>query len=268
VHQLLRTPDDVTLSVQIEGNGSAIVLIHGWSMSGRFFQRQIPDLSSHHHVIVPDMRGHGRSEKVLHGHTIPTYASDLRAVLVELAVERPLLVGWSMGATIAYEYLRQNGPGSVSGIVVVDEPPSNFAWEDYEFGGATLAELHEMSEQMQTDQRTAVFEFTPQMLHQADDDTVAWMTAEILQVPPAIASTILFDQVLRDYRDFLPQIEVPALVLFGEDEARTRVRAGRYLADKIPNARFRTFPNSGHCPFWEESAAFNQAVAAFADEVA
>ena len=105
------------------------------------------------------------------------------------------------------------------------------------------------------------------MLHEPVPDTVAWMTSEILQVPPAIASAILVDQTLRDYRDFLPQIEVPALVLFGEDDKLTSPRAGQYIAGAIPGARLQTFPNSSHCPFWEEAGAFNHAVESFLDDL-
>ena len=271
--QLLRTADGATLSVHIEGpaqaetDGPPVVLIHGWSMSGQFFRRQLPDLAARRKVIVPDLRGHGRSEKVLHGHTVPTYANDLAAILAVLGVERPVLVGWSMGAMVAYEFLRQSGPRSLSGIVIVDQPPSDFAWPGYEFGGFTADGLLEMNEQIQTNHAGLVSEFAQLMVHEPDPDTVAWMTTEILQVPPAIASAILVGQTLRDFRDFPPQIEVPALVLFGEDDMLTSPRAGQYIAAAIPKARLQTFPNSSHCPFWEEAPAFNQAVESFLDDL-
>jgi non-heme chloroperoxidase len=169
-----------------------------------------------------------------------------------------------MGAMVAYEYLRANGSGSVAGLVIVDQPPSDFAWDGYEFGVITLDALREMNEQLQLDQAALVAEFTELMLHDSDEQTLAWMSEEILQVPPVIASTILTDQTLRDYREFLPQIDVPTLVLFGEDDKLTSPKAGRYIADRVPGARLQTFPASSHCPFWEESDAFNAAVAAFA----
>ena len=74
-------------------------------MSGRFFQRQLHGLSASHRVIVPDLRGHGRSEKALHGHTVPGCAMDLQALLIQLGVQRPVLVGWSMGAMVASEFI-------------------------------------------------------------------------------------------------------------------------------------------------------------------
>jgi non-heme chloroperoxidase len=169
-----------------------------------------------------------------------------------------------MGAMVAYDFLRQFGDDSVAGIVIVDQPPSDFAWEGYEFGVFTLDALREMNEQLQLDQPALVDEFTGLMLHAPDEAARAWMTAEILQVPPVIASTILLDQTLRDYRDFLPGIGVPALVLFGMDDKLTSPKAGEYIAGRIPGARLQTFASSSHCPFWEESGPFNEAVAVFA----
>ncbi len=168
---------------------------------------------------------------------------------------------------VGYEYLRAYGRGGVAGLVIVDQPPSDFAWEGYEFGVFTMEALREMNEQLQLDQAAVVNDFTQLMLHKPDAQTLEWMAAEILQVPPVIASTILLDQTLRDYRDFLPQIEVPALVLFGEDDKLTSPRAGEYIAGRIPGGRLQTFASSSHCPFWEESQAFNDAVASFVAEV-
>ncbi len=259
--------NDVTFSVETAGSGPPLLFIHGWSMSGRFFRRQLEGLSDRFTVVVPDLRGHGRSEKVTSGHTVPQYAADLHAIAAELSVRRPVLVGWSMGAMVGYEYLRAYGRDGVAGLVIVDQPPSDFAWEGYEFGVFTLNDLRDTNEQLQLDQAAAVAEFARLMVHQPDEETLAWMTAEILRVPPVIASTILLDQTLRDYRDFLPQVDVPALVLFGEDDKLTSPRAGEYIAGRIPGSRFRTFPASSHCPFWEESDAFNDAVAAFAAEL-
>ena len=259
--------NDVTFSVETAGGGRPVVLIHGWTMSGRFFQRQVPELSASFQVVVPDLRGHGASEKALYGHTVPQYAADLHAILAELSVQRPVLVGWSMGAMVGYEYLSAYGKDAVAGLVIVDQPPSDFAWEGYEFGVFTMDELRQMNEQLQQDQAAVVDEFTQLMLHDPDTEALKWMAAEILQVPPVIGSTILLDQTLRDYREFLPQIDVPSLVLFGEDDKLTSPRAGKYIADRVPGSKLQTFPASSHCPFWEESQAFNEAVAAFAAEL-
>ena len=258
----------VTLHVVDEGQGVPIVFVHGVMMSGRFFERQIPHFSSRHRVVVPDLRGHGRSEKVLSGHTVGSYAADLASLFGVIGVERPVLVGWSMGAMVVYEYLKAFGQESVRGIVIVDQPPSDFAWDGYEFGVLTPEALAEMVEGIQLDQRAVAEEFASLMQHEATPDTTAWMVEEIMRVPAAVATSILVNQTLRDYRPFLPDIQTPSLVLFGRDPKLTPPEAGEYIAAQIPGARFQVFEDSSHCPFWEEADAFNQAVEQFAHGLA
>jgi non-heme chloroperoxidase len=258
----------VTLSVEDEGTGQAVVFVHGWTCSGRFFQRQLPYFARSHRVVIPDLRGHGRSEKTLGGHTLPQYAQDLRSLFDLLSIERPVLVGWSMGAEVAWEYLRAYGSGSVAGLVIVDQSPCDFAWEGSELGGLTLEGLLAGNQRLQVDQAASVAEFCPAMLHEPDEATVAWMTAELMRVPPVIATTILYDEALRDYREFLPQIRVPTLVIWGEGDKFYGLEVAQYIVKHIPGARLQLVPSSGHCPFWEGSEAFNTSVAEFLGQVA
>jgi len=257
----------VTLHLVDEGDGPPIAFVHGVMMSGRFFTGQVSGLRAKHRVLVPDLRGHGRSEKVLSGHTVANYAQDLHLLFEARSAERPLLVGWSMGAMVVYEYLKAFGADSVAGIVIVDQPPSDFAWEGYSFGVLTVEALAEMVEGLQLDQRAVAEEFAGLMQHQPQSDVTAWMVEEIMRVPAAVASTILVNQTLRDYRQFLPEIQCPTLVAFGEDPKLTPPDAGRYIASQIPNARFELFEQSSHCPFLEETERFNQMVGEFAASV-
>lgn len=258
-----RVRDEVTLNVaDSQGSGPALVFIHGVMMSGRFFERQIEAFPDRR-VIVPDLRGHGASEKVLSGHTVANYARDLRALLEAMGVDdRPVLAGWSMGAMVVWEYLRQFGPDSARGVVVIDQPPSDFGWPDWEFGALPLDGLRDMVEAIQTDRRPLLEDFQRLMVHQAGDDQ-GWMVEEMERLPPAIASTILCNQTFQDYRPLLPGLDVPALVAFGADEKLTSPRAGAYIVEHMPRARLEVFAQSSHMPFWEEADLFNASVRAF-----
>jgi pimeloyl-ACP methyl ester carboxylesterase len=254
----------VTLHLVDAGQGVPVVFIHGVMMSGRFFERQVPFFSPSNRVLIPDLRGHGQSEKVLEGHTVGNYAQDLRLLLDDLGVERPFLIGWSMGAMVVYEYLKAFGSASVRGICIVDQPPSDYAWEGYPFGVLTPTSLAEMVEGIQLDQRAVADEFAQLMQHEPDEATSTWMAEEIMRVPAVVASTILVNQTLRDYRAFLPEIACPALVVFGRDPKLTPPEAGEYIAGQIPGARLVVMEESSHCPFYEESQKFNGILAEFA----
>ena len=243
---------------------TTIVLLHGVMMSSRFFERQFTgSLTDSFRVIAPDYRGHGKSGPSADGHTVAGYARDLQDLLTSLGVARPVLVGWSMGTMVAYEFIKAYGSDAVRGLVVVDQPPSDFAWPDYPFGVITLATLAELVEGLQSDQRAIAAEFADLMIHEPTDDGRAWMTDEICRVSPTVASTILVDQTLRDFRELLPQISCPTLVIFGADPKFTNPEAGAFIAERIPGARLELFVASSHCPFFEEPERFDALLAEF-----
>ncbi len=87
--------DDVTLAYDERGDQDAqpLVLIHGVSMSRRYFHRQLEPLSERYRVIAVDLRGHGDSSDAPAGHTIPHYARDLERFMAALGLEQPVLLG-------------------------------------------------------------------------------------------------------------------------------------------------------------------------------
>ena len=242
---------------------AALVFLHGGFMNGRFFQKQLDYFAKFARVVIPDYRGHGESDKVLAGHTVRRYALDLREMMEKLAVERPILAGWSMGAFVALEYIKAFGDDSLSGVVIIDQPPSDFAWPDYPFGGMNATQLRELVEQFLEDPRGVAEFVVPYMLHDPDPETVQWMVGEMMKVPPAISASILTSQTIQDYRPVYPSIRKPCLVLFGEDPKMTSPEAGKYIADSVQNGKLHLFGRSSHCPFWEEPEEFNRVLHEF-----
>jgi len=261
------TVNDVRLNVRDRGAGApTLVFIHGVMCSGALFANQLRSLSSRYRVVAPDLRGHGDSQKVLAGHTVPRYADDLRALFQAIGVERPVLIGWSMGAMVAFEYLKAFGQDQVAGLVIVDQTPSDFAWPDgYEFGMFTPQVLAEAVEHIQNDLAGVASFWADLMLHEPNPDHAALLVGEVTKVPPAIGTSILVDQTLRDYRGFLAEVRVPTLVAFGGDDKATSPEAGRWIADRIRGARLAVFDRSSHCPFLEEPEAFDAELSAFVE---
>jgi len=262
------TVNGAQLSFRDEGSGHPLVLLHGWSMTGRFFQRQMPPFAARYRVLVPDFRGHGESEKVLSGHTVEQYAADVHSLAEALGLERPIVLGWSMGAMVAYEYLKLVGDGGAAGLVVVDQGPSDFIWPDYPEGVFSAQDLANGNKQLQTDQAGLAREFVDLMLHEPDEETAAWMVEEMLKCPPAIAGSILLDQTIRDDRATIVGLRLPTLVVFGEDPKLNNPAAGKWISDQIPGSQFEVIAASSHCPFYERADEFNALVARFAASVA
>ena len=258
----------ITLAYDDRGDGRSIVLIHGISMSRRYFQRQIEPLSARHRVVAVDLRGHGDSEKVESGHTVPQYARDVRLLIEALGLDRPVLLGWSMGVFVALDYIRQFGTGALGGLIDVDEAASDFKWDGWEHGFLDLPTLHSLMTAVQDDKDAFIRDFVPDMFSQPQaPEDLEWMVSESSKLPTGALSAILFDQTVQDYRDVLATIDVPTLICWGEHDTLLPVSGAPYMHEHIRGSRLELFEHSGHCPFLEESENFNRVVEAFLDSL-
>jgi pimeloyl-ACP methyl ester carboxylesterase len=242
-----------------EGTGQPVVFVHGVWMSGRFFDTQRPYFRHRYRTIVLDLRGHGQSEHVHEGHTVPQYARDLKALLGAIDAPAAVLVGWSMGALVIWELIDQFGTEEIRAIVCVDQSPSDYRWPDWPHGFLDFDGLCHAMAAVQEEREPFVRSFIPLMFDLAPSDTdAAWMIAEIMRPPASVASAIIFDQTVRDYRQVLPKVDVPALVCAGSRSKLMPMATQELLASEMPDARLVVFEKSGHCPFLEEPERFNE----------
>ena len=256
--------DEVKLYYQEQGEGQPILFIHGVWMSGRFFERQLSYFGQRHRAIALDLRGHGRSQPAPAGHTVAGYARDVRAFIDHLGLKEVILVGWSMGCFVIWDYFDQFGPQNIKATVLVEETPSDYQWPDWPLGFAGFDDLREIMSTVQTDRAAFVREFIALMFKEAPSEAdFEWIFEEITRPPECIASAIIFDQTVQDYRPVVPKVSVPSLLCFGRDEKLIPIAGGEYLAEHMPEARLVVFEESGHCPFLEETERFNQEVERF-----
>jgi pimeloyl-ACP methyl ester carboxylesterase len=246
------------------GEGTPILFLHGVMMGSRFFAEQEP-LAEEHRVVTLDFRGHGRSEKPETGHTLPEYARDVEAFLDAKGLSDVVVVGWSMGSLVTWEYVRQFGTDRIRAFVSVEQQPLDLERDGYEHGVFDFAELRDLMELAQTDHHELADVFVERMVVDEPPAVRRRLFDEITRVPPAIKSAILFDQSVRDYRDVLERVDVPTLVCLGEDETLLGTAGVEYVAERTPGAEVERFADSGHCPFLEEPERFNRAVAAFVE---
>lgn len=250
------------LYYESSGDGVPVVFLHGVAMSSRFFDEQQP-LAEEYRTVTLDFRGHGRSEKTETGHTLPQYARDLEAFLDARGLSDIVLVGWSMGSLVAWEYVRQFGTDRFRGFVSVEQQPLDLEQAGYDHGVFDFDELRGLMELAQTDPHELARSLIEQMLVDEPAAVEQRLFDEITRVPPSITSAILFDQSVRDYRKTVPAVDVPTLVCLGEDETMLENAGVEYVGEKTPDAEVERFPNSGHCPFLEAPEAFNEAVSSF-----
>ncbi|WP_306052917.1 alpha/beta fold hydrolase [Natronococcus wangiae] len=249
------------------GDGRPIVFLHGVMCSLRYFEPQLSGLSNEYRAIAVDFRGHGRSEKTELGHTVAQYARDLHAFVEQRDLEDIVLVGWSMGAFVSWDFVDQFGTERVRGLVDVDIEASRFQWDDYEYGLTDLEGLNDTLALAQSDRTSLIERFTEQVFSNPTAEMRTLQFDEMSRTPAPIKSAILFDALTRDYRTVLPEVDVPMLVCAGADESRGSVAAVRRVADLVPDATFECFEDCGHCPPLEQPERFNRVVSQFVDSL-
>lgn len=250
------------------GTGDAIVFLHGAWAGIRFFQPQMDGLSSEYRTIALDFRGHGRSDKTESGHTLEQYARDVSAFLDHLNVYDVVLVGWSLGALVSWEYVDQFGTDRVRALVDVDMEPSPARWEGDDSGKYDAEQLEAIHASIQRDHWSFIDRIRESLLKEPPSaDVQRMMFDEGTRCPPSIKSAIILDATMHSYHDVLPDIDVPTLVCAGTDEKWRSVEAVEAAAALIPDARFELFDESGHCLTIEEPERFNRVVSGFADSL-
>lgn len=247
------------------GDGQPIVFLHGGTAGLRYFEPQLASLSKEYRTLAVDFRGHGRSERTELGHTLSQYARDVREFLLQLDLDDVVIVGWSMGALVSWEYIHQFGTDRVRAIVDIDMEPSPIKRDDYEYGSYGRDDLEQVIDQIQTDPLGLLDEQARALLKEEPSRELRNLILdEGSRTPPAIQGTLMFGLLyLRDYRDVLPSIDVPALVCAGADEKWRSVESVEYAAELLPDSRFELFGDSGHCITVEEPERFNQIVSEF-----
>ncbi len=118
--------------MKAEKQSKTIIFLHGWTMNGSAFDQQIELLGDEFQCFAPDLPGHGSSAHLTA--SIDASADFLRDLINNNGLNDVLLVGWSMGAAIAWNYLRRFGSTKVAGLITVDMSPKIVNEGDWGWG--------------------------------------------------------------------------------------------------------------------------------------
>ena len=262
------------LEFEDSGTGPAIVFLHGWSLGKVAFSIQRRELSDRFRIVVPDMRGHGRSAAFAPGDSISTLARDVEALLVKLDITAAILVGWSMGALVAWEMV--NGPhsGRVKGIVTIDMVPKVLNSDDWSHGLRAGTHLYDVDidlKRMRDDWTAFTHAYVPKVFTgdgQADrSELIEKMVSFVSDNDVESMANLWTTLVEADYIDTVRQLDVPTLITYGTQSQIYTEAAARWMDDNIPNSRRIAFDDSGHAPHLEEPDKFNRALAEFAESL-
>jgi len=262
----LELDDGLPLYYEDYGSGPTVLLVPGWTITTRFWERQVADLARDHRVVTIDLRGAGNSGKTPDRHSLAAYAEDLRQVLTQLELDDVTLVGWAMAVSVAVHLLAE-GCERVARLVWIDHSPRFFATPDWSlglYGDLTPAAFDQVLADLRHDRAAVTRSLLAETMFATplSEDELRWMTAELMKTPTETAVTMLSAVAYTDLRPLLPSLHLPVLVLNGGKSA-VPVEVGGWLARALPNGRSVVLPDAGHAPFWDDAEGVNAAIRGF-----
>ncbi|MBY6351521.1 alpha/beta fold hydrolase [Rhodococcoides corynebacterioides] len=218
------TPID--LHYQDRGEGAPVVLIHGWPLNGRSWEAQITSLlDAGHRVVTYDRRGFGSSSQPESGYDYDTFAADLSVLLETLDLRDATLVGFSMGGGEVVRYLAKYGSERVSKAVLAGAvPPYLYKTEDNPDGGLDDETIQGFLGGVENDRNAFIDGFATNFYSANGELKVSEETRQYAVDMAAEASTTAMLGCVKafsytDFRDDLPKIDVPTLVIHGDADA-------------------------------------------------
>jgi 3-oxoadipate enol-lactonase len=256
-----RNVKGVTFAYSESGQGTALVLVHGFPLDRRIWEDQLVNLSADCRVIAPDLRGFGDSHSDT-PFTIESLADDLHVLLGEVGLPC-VLGGLSMGGYVALAFARKY-PTDLLGLVLVDTRAEADTPEGKE-GRQKMIDLARSS-----GSAAVADQMMPKMtapgLDQRRPEVASRLRSIMNACPPKTIEHAL--AAMRDRPDltgFLPSIKVPTQIIVGESDAITPVASAESMQKSIPNARLAVIKGAGHMSPMEQPAQVNHAIRMFLD---
>ncbi|HMK65980.1 MAG TPA: alpha/beta fold hydrolase [Thermodesulfobacteriota bacterium] len=235
---------------EVHGQGPVMLLTHGFSATGRMWQRQIEAFSRNHTLILWDLRGHGRSDYPddpgLYSKALTL--ADMAALLDQVGADRAIIGGLSLGGYMSLAFYREY-PERVKALLIIDTGPGfrrDEAREAWNRKALAAADRYEKE--------------GPDLLQSASLDQAEAKHRSATGL--ARAARGMLTQWDGQVIDSLPSIKVPTLIVAGGDD-KPYLPATDYMALKIPRARKVIIPKAGHAVNIDQPEIFNEAVLSF-----
>ena len=249
------------------GSGdAALILVHGWGMGVRIWDYNLATLvAAGHRVVAIDHRGCGKSDKDFADLGINAIAGDVVALVSELGLSKVVLNGWSLGGAVVIEAARQLDATCAGVILTCGATPCYLQKPDYEFGG-TDEDLAGTLEAMTADRVNFLVALSGGVCaSEVSQSVINWMWAMFMDSSP-LAAKSLGELGPLDQRQILGELSMPILSIVGAHDAVVDPQVCRSIASYNSGVSTVEFESSGHAPFIDETARYNDTVLTFLNE--
>jgi non-heme chloroperoxidase len=261
----------INLHYEDHGTGAPIVLIHGYPLSGRAWDKQVPMLlDAGHRVITYDRRGFGQSSHPSFGYNYDTFAADLNTIMEALDLRDAILVGHSMGTGEVTRYLGTYGSGRVSKAVLISPIPPFLLMTDNNPEGLPAILFDGFIRAAAADQPAWMKSFLDNFynydvlcgkLVSEEAYRASWNLAVGASAIAAVACIPTWE---TDFRGDLPKIDVPVMVIQGDaDRVLPFEKTGQRLPSLIKDVELRAIDGGPHAIAWTHADQVNHALQDF-----
>src|ERR1700720_3809676 len=256
---------DIELYYEDHGSGDAVVLIHGYPLSGASWEKQLPVLlAGGRRVITYDRRGFGKSSQPTTGYNYDTFAEDLKKLVTHPKMHDFALVGFSMGGGEVARYLGKYGSKGVSKAVFISSVPP-FLLKTPDNPEGLDGSVFEGIEKAVVADRYAFFtEFfknfynTDLLLNKRVSEQAVQASWTVASGASATASLACVPTWHEDFRKDLSRIDIPTLVVHGDADRILPIGAsGQRTASLIKGARLVVIKGGPHAINWTHADELN-----------
>ena len=254
-------PGRVRLEYAEQGrpDGVPVIFLHGITDSWHSFESVLAHLPSSVHAFAISQRGHGDSERPMQNYTPKDFADDIAEFINQKKLGKVIIAGHSMGGVNAQQFAIDY-PELTSGLIVIDSDPvlkSNPGMPEF---------LEEVSRIEGMISKKFMDDFQRATLAKPIDSAYfSLLVEEGLKVPPGVFKAALKGILEVDFTNQLKNINVPALIFWGNKDAFCTYRGHELLIDNIKNSKLIVYGNTGHALHWEEPKRFSEDLMNFID---
>jgi pimeloyl-ACP methyl ester carboxylesterase len=268
--EYIEVEPNVRLHITDAGEGRPIVLIHGWPLSDEMYEYQYNALiKNNFRAIGITLRGFGKSDKPYGEYDYDIHALDIKNVLSKLDVKDAVLVGFSMGGSIAIRYVSKYKGAHVSKLVLCGAAaPIWTQRNDFKYNLPKSA-VDELIELNYTDRPQLlsnfgkIFSATETSLNKGIRN---WLNGINLSASSYATAQCLIALRDTDLRPDLAKIAIPTLIMHGKKDKICSFDLAEQMKAGIKNSHIVAFENSGHSMFLEETLKFNAELIKFAQK--
>lgn len=243
-------------NVNVYGDaGSTLVFVHGYGCDQNMWRYVAPEFSKAHKTVLYDLTGMGKSDFGAYDfdeyRDLRAHAKDLVAILEELAINQAVLVGHSVGATIAC-LAALDCPDRVKALALVAPSPC-FINDDGYVGGFDRESIEGLIDMMEQNFLGWTAQVAPTIAGQDEDGaTTTELTQSFCRTDPAIAKHFGRVTFHVDHRREMAQVAIPALILQCSDDALAPTDVGTWLSEQMSGGYLKVIEATGHCPHMTE----------------